>query len=427
MLDVNQDYGAATPWLPGTKIEGSHVTFCAAPSFSGSAYNAKALSRLLFERGANRSARMIHQKLMANRTRLPMIWPPHREPAEWTFRATPLQPSNNRRRWLLLHIHGANAPLPFSDFDLITEHTSQEKATDLKPVVAKTGAPLATENKSLPLVGSRKGARRTIQSSFPALAFVDTAVDMLSVTRRPVVKEAQVVSGVAIVLPDPELQVEAASMTTLGPEDKRVVDVRPRSPEKDAEDAETLFCRSRSAFQAVNDYLKAQPNPHGHTWAGRIITSDSEDCFVQGHRRKRRFLVLEVQIAGLCTYVIDAHREPDDPEFALAMVRRVDAGELGSEHLHVWLRGFPFAGGEPWGGIADVPRWLLKPMHVHHQTTQLPASLDALPEKERGEQAEMHYIRLFRNRLIRHITQYEELQLKNSKRVKRLEHRHKII
>lgn len=427
MLDPTQNYGVRTPWLPGTKVDDGHVTFVTTPEFAESPYNAKALSRILFEPSANRSARMIHKLLMDSRKRLPMIWPPHRDPAKWTFRARPLLPlRNGRNRWLLLHIQGADIPLPFSGFDLITKSVSKGMPEDLSPSIAKTGLPSIKDKKSVALIGGRRGARRSTQSSFPALGFIDKAVEDLSVTRRSVTEESQAAIGVSIILPDPELQVEAASMTTLGPEDKRVLDVRPRSPQKEAEDSATLFRRTRSAFQAVIEYLCVQPNPLGHSWSGCLINSGSDDCFVHGYSNKRSFLVLEVQIAGLYTYIVDVRRELGDAEFPLVMIRRVGAGVLNPEHLHFWLRDFPFSGSEPWGGGTDLPRWLMKPMHIPHQTTQLPADIEALPQEHREREADLRYIRLFRNRLVRRVTQYEELQIRESNRVRRHERQRKL-
>ncbi|GAE48472.1 hypothetical protein XPR_2124 [Xanthomonas arboricola pv. pruni MAFF 301420] len=215
-------------------------------------------------------------------------------------------------------------------------------------------------------------------------------------------------------------------MTTLGPEDKAVLAVRPRFPEKEAEEAATLFKRSRTAFQAVIDFVAEQPHPEGLPWSAKFVESEANDCFFQKYPRKRNFLILEMQIGGQYTYMLDVHRKPDDGEFALAMVRRVNADALGAEHFHVWLKGFPFSGNDPWGNGVQIPRWLLAPMHVNHQTTQLPASIDKLPEPERGHRAELNYVRHFRNRLIRHVVQYEERQLKNSRRVRKVEHRRKI-
>lgn len=424
MLDVSHNYGIEMPWLPGTQCHAGHVTYHAPRSLSD--YNAKALSRLLFDPGANRSAKMIHQKLMASRTRLPLVWPPHSVPARWTFRMRRLTPREGRERWLLLHLQGADVPLPFDGFELVKELPAQQEVTDVKPVVARTGAPVARDGQPLRLVGNRTGARRAAPSSFPALGFLDHAVESLGVTTRFVSKEPERATGVSIVLPNPELEIEAASMTTFGPEDKTVLAVRPRSPEKEAEESATLFQRSRSAFQAVIDYVAEQPNPQGYPWCGRFVHSGAEDSFFQESPRKRNFLILELQIAGRYTYLVDVRRKPDDEEFALAMIRRNGALALGPEHFHVWLRGFPFAGKEPWGDGVQIPRWLLKPMHIHHQTTQLPARLEALPEAERKSNVEAHYVRLFRNRLIRHVTQYEELQLKESKRVRKLERRRKL-
>ncbi|WP_152640407.1 hypothetical protein [Xanthomonas sp. MUS 060] len=425
MLDVSHNYGIEMPWLPGTQCHAGHVTYHAPPSLSE--YNAKAISRLLFDPVANRSAKMIHQKLMASRTRLPLIWPPHSVPARWTFRTRPLTPREGRERWLLLHLHAADVPLPFNVFELVKELPSQKEVTDVKPVIARTGAPLARDGQSLRLVGTRTGARRVTPSSFPALGFSDYAVETVEVTRRFVSKDPERATGISIVLPNPELELEAASTTTLGSEDKTVLAVRPRSSEKDAEESATLFQRSRSAFQAVIDYVTEQQNPQGYPWGGRFIHSGAEDFFFQESPWKRNFLILEFQIADRYTYLLDVCRKPDDEEFTLAMIRRNGAVALSLEHFHVWLRGFPFAGKEPWGDGVQTPRWLLRPMQILHQTTQLPARFARLPETEQKKsKVEAHYVRLFRDRLIRYVTQYEELKSKESRRVRKLEHRRKL-
>lgn len=424
MLDANQNYGIETPWLPGTQCDAGHVTYHARPSLAE--HQAKRIARLLFDPDANRSARMIHQKLMANRVRLPLIWPPHRVPAEWTFRMRRLLPRDGRERWLLLHLQGFDAPSPFSAFELIQEVRAQQEIVDRRPTTARTGAPEVRDVKQRPLVGNRTGVRRATPLLFPALYFQDNSIEAMPVTKRSIEKEPEPAIGVSIVLPNPDIEIEAASMTTLGPEDKVVLAVRPRSPEKEAEEAATLFRRSRSAFQAVIDYVAKQPHPNGVHWSGKLINSAASNCFFQEYPRKREFLILELQIAGLHTYMLDVHRKPDDEEFALAMVRRIGAEALGPEHFHVWLKRFPFEGKDPWGQGAQIPRWLLAPMHVNHQTTQLPASIDALPDAEKEGRAESHYVRLFRDRLIRHITRFEELRLKESRRVTKIEHRRKV-
>ncbi|WP_407473201.1 hypothetical protein ABFT91_20220 [Xanthomonas campestris pv. raphani] len=423
MLDANQNYGIETPWLPGTQCNAGHVIYHAPPSLEG--HQAKRIARLLFDPDANRSARMIHQKLMANRVRLPLIWPPHRVPAEWTFRMRRLLPRDGRERWLLLHLQGFDAPWPFNGFELVKEVRAHQEIVDRRPTTARTGAPEVRDVKERPLVGNRTGVRRTASSSFPALYFLDNSIETMPVTTRSIEKEPQPAIGVSIVFPNPDVEIEAASMTTLGPEDKAVLAVRPRSPEKEAQEAATLFQRSRNAFQAVIDFVVQQPHPNGVHWSARLINSAASDCFFQEYPRKRKFLILELQIAGLHTYILDVYRQPDDVEFALAMVRRIGADALGPEHFHVWLRGFPFDGKESWGEGVQIPRWLLAPMHVNHQTTQLPASIDALPEPEKERLAEPHYTRLFRDRIIRHITQYEKLQLEASNRVIRREIRRK--
>ncbi|AKC79865.1 hypothetical protein XB05_14680 [Xanthomonas arboricola] len=405
MLDTNHNYGVEMPWLPGTQCQAGHVTYHARSALP--AHVAVAMARLLFDRGANRSARMIHQKLMANRTRLPLIWPPYHVPTEWVFRARRLSPRNGRARWLLLHLHHVHAAPFFEGFELVKEIAPLEQTSDRKPVISRTGAPVAREVKHLALVGNRTGVRRAAApSSFPALYFIDHGIESLSVTTRMIHREAERVAGTTIVLPNPELQIQAASLTTLGPEDKEVLAVRERSPEKQAQEAETLFKRSRRAFQAVIDYLAQQSHPQGLPWSGRFIESASGNCFFQQYPRKRHFLILELRIADQHTYVLDVHRKPDDEEFALAMVRRVGADALGPEHFHVWLKGFPFAGKDAWGNGSQVPRWLLAPVHVNHQTTQLPASIDALPDAEKEDRAEAHYVRLFRDRLIRRVASY---------------------
>lgn len=424
MLDANQNYGIETPWLPGTQCNAGHVIYHAPPSLEG--HQAKRIARLLFDPDANRSARMIHQKLMANRVRLPLIWPPHRVPAEWTFRMRRLLPRDGRERWLLLHLQGFDAPWPFNGFELFKEVRAHQEIVDRRPTTARTGAPEVRDVKERPLVGNRTGVRRTTSSSFPALYFLDNSIETMPVTTRSIEKEPQPAIGVSIVFPNPDIEIEAASMTTLGPEDKAVLEVRPRSPEKDAEDAATLFKRSRSAFQAVIDFVVEQPHPEGLPWSAKFIESEASDYFFQKYPRMRNFLILEMQIGGQYTYMLDVHRKSDDGEFALAMIRRVDADALAVEHFHVWLRGFPFAGNDPWGSGVQIPRWLLAPIHVNHQTTQLPESIDKLPEPERERRAESHYVLHFRNRLIRHVTQYEERQLKNSRRVRKLEHRRKL-
>ncbi|MFA8474192.1 hypothetical protein QT920_016735 [Xanthomonas campestris pv. campestris] len=424
MLDANQNYGIETPWLPGTQCDAGHVTYHARPSLAE--HQAKRIARLLFDPDANRSARMIHQKLMANRARIPLIWPPHRVPAEWTFRMRRLLPRDGRERWLLLHLQGFDAPSPFSAFELVQEVRAQQEIVDRRPTTARTGAPEVRDVKERPLVGNRTGVRRTTPSSFPALYFLDNSIETMPVTKRSIEKASEPAIGISIVFPNPDVEIEAASMTTLGPEDKAVLAVRPRSPEKEAEESATLFKRSRNAFQAVIDFVAEQPHPEGLPWSARFVESESSDCFFQRYPRMRNFLILELQIGGQYTYLLDVHRKPDDGEFALAMARRVNADALGTEHFHAWLKGFPFSGNDPWGSGVQIPRWLLAPMHVNHQTTQLPASIDKLPEPERELLAEVHYVRHFRNRLIRHIVQYEERLLRKSKRVRKLEHRSKL-
>ncbi|MBH1528786.1 hypothetical protein I5T99_06985 [Stenotrophomonas maltophilia] len=426
MLDAVEVYGTATPWLPGTRCEGDKVIYHAPPGLSD--YNAKAIGRLLFDHRANYSARMIHRKLVENRTRLPLIWPPHRLPARWTFRMRRLDDDDvGRQRWLLLHLCGADVPLSFSEFEIVTEMISHEEDVDLKPSVAKIPAVPRGKRSPLPLAAGRTGARRAGVGTFPAMGFVDQAVEQLDVTRQLIHKEPKNINGVSIVLTEIDSEIEAASMTRLGPEDKSVLSVRPRSPEKDAEESETLFRRTRSAFEAVIDYLAGQPHPRGLTWSGRFIHSGTEECFVVGGAQGRKFLVLEMRTADIYTYVVDVFRQPDDAEYSLAMMRGVGARELGLEHLQAWLRGFPFAGDDPWGDAAQIPRLLLKSIPIRHQTTQLPRRIEELPEPERQAVAESHYTHHFRDRLIRFVDQYEVLHANGLRRIEKRTRRRRQI
>ena len=403
MLDVEQDYGPYAPWLPGTSCDNSSVVYRAPRHIQPGI--AKRFSRLLFDPLAQSRAMEINKRLMADKKYLPLVKPPHAGPARWTFRGWPLAPRAGRGRMLVLSLEGAAMLPPFGAFTFVQRTPPESDLAELPPSVSPATHQEPGLDDAVPLVGDRIGVRGAREHSFKGPAFIDEYLDAMSVSTSTEPSDAHPAQGVSLVLPATELPVEAVSMATQGLEDKHVLAIRPAGPSKPAEDPAVLFTRTQQAFHAVCEHVAMHPHPTS-TWSARVLTDNASDCFHRFWPSPRSFAILELRIGNAFTYVVDAMRHEED-EFPLAMVRHRTYGSLGLDQFHVWLKRFPASSSRPWYEAGNFPAWLTVPLTIRHQSTELPEHIKSLAPYEQAHAAEAHHLRLFRDRLITHVSQFE--------------------
>jgi hypothetical protein len=271
----------------------------------------------------------------------------------------------------------------------------------------RQGPQLLDQDAHVSLVSDRRGggAGRRI-GTFKGLRFTDVAAEAMPVTVARELEEAEDTRLVSLVLPDPNQVLEGISMATQGLQDAAVLAARPAGFSKPAEDPRKLFARTRAAFEAIIEYVRTQPYPM--PWSARLITTEGSDCFERRSPELHRFLILELCVGTTYTYALDALRS--DEEFPFVMVRQNSADAMDPAHFHVWLRGFPWRGPSAWFHKDRLPHWLQRPIHIRHQTTELPADIRELPDNEREAIGERHIVGRLRDRILKRLLQFEDNQ-----------------
>jgi len=409
MLDVTKDYGAEVPWLPGTACVERAVTYHLPEHISVPV--AKQFSRLLFDQQARGYGMNIWKKLMESESKFPpMARPPHSVPAKWTFRMKPLNTVNGKPRWLLLHLMGAHLPLPYDTFEVVRQRTAEPATENLPPTIVQNGPAVPDPDKPAPLVSGQAGGRGRRGPRMNGMTFIDYSAEDVNETTRIDELPSSKVMGQSLVLPDPTVVLEAASLVTEGKPDKTILVVgieSPAAPAKPPEDPAALFERSRAAYQAIIRYVHDNPHPAGWGWRAEMMFNNSVDQFVIAGPVPRYFLILELQVADQCTYLVEVLRRADDAEFPLCQVRNTSRSRMSSTDISRWLNQFPYDGQAPWGGSSQVPKWLLGPLTVRHQPTKLPAYIEDLRGEERMARAEAHLVEGLWTRLLKHMMDFE--------------------
>ena len=355
------------PWREGTGLTQDGKRQYVYPNWLGEA-GARKFARLYFDAFANSEARKIYSQLMSTsgqseggwtECRIPAVLPPFEALSRWTVKCVPLQPlrKGGGKRWLVLDLKRADAPLPFSDLDLLPHKDFRRGLNANDPTLPTREVP-SKAHVSLP-----DGLVELVPIA-PDDSVEDVGIEGFdfddNITRDLVVHTPDKIEQVSHVihLPSKDVATKSGGTDPAGPKSSSAASVRVKDGDaplaKDALLEQTL----RAYALVIHEYPESQ------------LIRSTGSVFVATNARSRvvrQFAILEMSLMNRVAYVLDAQRFGSE-EFPFFVCRHPSRERYPPSVFQTWLREFPAPQGSPWQVERGLPRGLLwNPRRLKHQ------------------------------------------------------------